>query len=135
MEAASRGAAEAGGHVIGVTCERIEAFRKGLRPNAWVKEEVKYATLRDRLYYLVEHCDAVLALPGGVGTLSEVALTWSLIQTGEIPRKPLIVVGRVWAETVTTFVREAGSFIYPDDANLIRAVNSAAEALPALTRR
>jgi uncharacterized protein (TIGR00725 family) len=132
MEAASRGAAEAGGHVVGITCERIEAFRPGLRPNAWVKEEVKYATLRERLYHLVEHCDAAIALPGGVGTLSEVALTWSLLQTGEIPRKPLVVVGRAWAETVATFVREAGAFIYPDDANLIRAVNQAAEVLPVL---
>jgi uncharacterized protein (TIGR00730 family) len=135
MEAASRGAAEAGGQVVGVTCERIEAFRPGLRPNAWVKEEVKYATLRDRLYHLVEHCDAAIALPGGVGTLSEVALTWSLLQTGEISRKPLVVVGRAWAETVATFVREAGSFIYPDDAKLVRTVDSVAEALQVLSTR
>jgi uncharacterized protein (TIGR00730 family) len=134
MEAVSRGAAEAGGHVIGITCARIEAFRPGLRPNAWVKEEVKYATLRDRLYHLVERCDAAIALPGGVGTLSEVALTWSLIQTGEISRKPLVVVGRAWAETVATFIREADGFIYPDDARLIQTVGSAAEALPLLSR-
>ncbi len=38
MEAVSRGANEAGGHVIGVTCADIEAWR-GTRANAWVKEE------------------------------------------------------------------------------------------------
>ncbi|HWQ84126.1 MAG TPA: hypothetical protein VN363_06135, partial [Anaerolineales bacterium] len=38
MEAVSRGAAEAGGHVIGVTCAEIEAWRPG-KANAWVKEE------------------------------------------------------------------------------------------------
>ena len=134
MEAASRGAAEAGGHVVGVTCDQIEAARKGLRPNAWVKEEVKYATLRDRLYHLVERCDAAIAMPGGIGTLSEVALTWSLLQVGEIRPKPLVLVGRVWAEMVTNFIREAGGFIYPEDARLIRTVNSAAEALEVLSR-
>jgi uncharacterized protein (TIGR00730 family) len=134
MEAASRGAAEAGGHVVGVTCHQIETARKGLRPNAWVKEEVKYATLRDRLFHLVERCDAVIAMPGGIGTLSEVALTWSLLQVGEIRPKPLVLVGRVWAETVSNFIREAGGFIYPDDAKLIQTVNSAAEALEVLSR-
>ncbi len=133
MEAASRGAAEAGGHVVGVTCDHIEAARKGLRPNAWVKEEVKYTTLRDRLYHLVERCDAAIALPGGIGTLSEVALTWSLLQVGEIRPKPLVLVGRVWAETVANFIREAGGFIYPDDAKLIRTVDSVAEALEVLS--
>jgi predicted Rossmann-fold nucleotide-binding protein len=47
MEAISRGAAEAGGHVIGVTCDEIENWRP-MRPNAWVKEEIRLATLPDR---------------------------------------------------------------------------------------
>ena len=135
MEGASRGAAEAGGHVIGVTSERIETFRKGARPNAWVKEEVKYATLRERLYHLVEHCTAVIALPGGVGTLSEVALTWSLLQTGELERKPLLVVGPGWAEIVTGFIREAGAYLHPGDAALIRPVQTVTEALEILNAR
>ena len=40
MEAVSRGAKEAGGHVIGVTCEDIEAWR-AVRPNSWVMEEIR----------------------------------------------------------------------------------------------
>ncbi len=132
MEAASRGAAEAGGHVIGVTCDRIEALRPGLRPNAWVKEEIKYANLRDRLYHLVAHSQAAVAMPGGVGTLSEVALTWSLLQTGEIAPKPLIVVGTAWGEIVTTFIREAQGFLYAADAKLINIAASVEEALPVI---
>ncbi|HKZ68790.1 MAG TPA: hypothetical protein VJ020_01840, partial [Anaerolineales bacterium] len=50
MEGASRGAAEAGGHVIGVTCGLIENWREGFGANTWVKEEIKFDTLRDRLY-------------------------------------------------------------------------------------
>jgi uncharacterized protein (TIGR00730 family) len=128
MEAASRGAAEAGGHVIGVTCGLIEDW-KGLRANAWVKEEIKFATLRERLYRLVEFCDAAVALPGGIGTLSEVALTWSLLQTGEIKRKPFVVVGRVWSETVSTFMREADGYLHAGDAELIRVARDVEEAV------
>jgi uncharacterized protein (TIGR00730 family) len=118
MEAASRGACEAGGHVIGVTCGLIEDW-KGLRPNQWVREEKKFATLRERLGHLVEFCDAAVALPGGIGTLSEVALCWSLLQTGEIQAKPLVVVGRVWTETVSTFINHAGDYLHPGDAELV----------------
>ena len=128
MEAASRGAAEAGGHVIGVTCRLIEDW-KGLHANPWVKEEIKFTTLRERLSHLVEFCDAAVALPGGIGTLSEVALTWSLLQTGEIKRKPLVVVGRLWSETVSTFLRESGGYLHDGDAELIRVARDVNEAV------
>ena len=131
MEAASRGACEAGGHVIGVTCGLIEDW-KGLRPNAWVKEEKKFATLRDRLSHLVEFCDAAVALPGGIGTLSEVALTWSLLQTGEIRPKPLVVVGAVWVQTLSTFIQQADGYLHPGDDQLVwlaENVNEAARLL------
>ena len=118
MEAASRGAHEAGGHVIGVTCSLIEEW-KGLRANEWVKEEKRFASLRERLGHLVEFCDAAVALPGGVGTLSEVALTWSLMQTGEIARKPLILLGQVWHDTVNVFLRESEMYLRPGDAALV----------------
>ena len=131
MEAASRGAAEAGGHVIGVTCELIEAWRN-LRANAWVNEETRFPTLRERLYHLVTFCDAAVALPGGIGTLSEVALTWSLLQTGEMARKPFVVVGRLWGETVSTFASQAGEYIHPGDRELVTIVDDVAAVLPAL---
>jgi hypothetical protein len=133
MEAASRGAHEAGGHVIGVTCGLLENWREGLRANAWVKEEIKFASLRERLYHLVEFCDAAVALPGGIGTLSEISLAWSLIQTGEIKPKPLLVVGRVWSETFTTFLREADGYVRPEYRALVRVAEKW-EDLPLLLR-
>ena len=99
MEAVSRGAAESGGHVIGVTCEEIESWR-GVSANPWVKEELRYATLKERLFALIEECDAALALPGGVGTLAEIALTWNLLLIDAIPPRPLILIGSGWQETV-----------------------------------
>ena len=134
MEAASRGACEAGGHVIGVTCGLIEDW-KGLRPNAWVREEKKFATLRDRLGHLVEFCDAAVALPGGIGTLSEVALTWSLLQTGEIRPKPLVVVGAVWTETLSTFIRHADGYLHPGDDKLLVLAETVGEAVDFLNGR
>jgi uncharacterized protein (TIGR00730 family) len=95
MEAVSRGANEAGGHVIGVTCADIEAWRP-VKPNAWVQEERRFATLQERLNELVMACDAAIALPGGPGTLTEIALTWNLMIVHSMPPKPLILVGAGW---------------------------------------
>lgn len=118
MAAASQGAAEAGGHVIGVTCELIENW-KGLKANRWVAEEIRFRTLRERLHHLVEFCDVAVAMPGGIGTLSEIALSWSLMQTSEIPHKPLVLVGQAWQETFSTFIRESDGYIHAEDSELI----------------
>ncbi len=131
MEAASRGACEAGGHVIGVTCSLIEDW-KGLRANPWVKEELKFDNLRERLGHLVEFCDAALALPGGIGTLSEVALTWNLMRTGEIERKPLVLVGQMWSETVSAFIRNCDGYLDPGDAELVTIARDGEEAMSSL---
>ncbi|HLF02518.1 MAG TPA: LOG family protein [Anaerolineales bacterium] len=119
MEGASRGAAEAGGHVIGVTCGLIENWREGFCANTWVKEEIKFDTLRDRLYHLVSFCDAAVALGGGIGTLSEVSLMWSLIQTGELSRRPLVLVGPVWRDTFRSFLARANGYVPERDRKLL----------------
>jgi uncharacterized protein (TIGR00730 family) len=102
MTAVSQGAAEGGGHVIGVTSEQIERFRP-LRPNDWVEEEIRYPTLRERLLHLVRYNDGMIALPGGIGTLSEVALAWNFLQVGEIEPVPLVLLGSIWNDTIHTF--------------------------------
>ena len=95
MEAVSRGAHEAGGHVIGVTCEDIENWRK-VGANPWVKEERRRKTLFERLQALIEGCDAALALPGGPGTLTEISLMWNLMIVESLHRRPLILIGGGW---------------------------------------
>ena len=95
MEAVSRGAAEAGGHVIGVTCEDIERFRP-MGANPWVKEELRTTTLMERLEILINRCDAALALPGGPGTLTEIALMWNLMIIQSLEPRPLILIGGTW---------------------------------------
>jgi len=95
MEAVSRGAHEMGGHVIGVTCAEIERWRP-VGANSWVKEEWKKETLLERLQVLIQNCDAALALPGGPGTLTEIALMWNLLIIGVLHRRPLILIGGGW---------------------------------------
>ena len=98
MEATSRGAKEAGGYVIGVTTSIFDGQR--LHPNAYLDEEIKFPTLFQRLHHLVTMADVWVALPGGIGTLSEVALTWSLLQVGEMKRQPFVLVGEQWRKTI-----------------------------------
>jgi uncharacterized protein (TIGR00730 family) len=126
MAAASQGAAEAGGHVIGVTSSQIERFRP-LGPNEWVAEEIKYETLRERLTHLVIHNDGMIALPGGIGTLAEVALAWSWLQVGEISPRPLIVVGPLWRKTIQSYA--AGEQIAMRDMDLLHFAASAETAV------
>lgn len=102
MTAVSQGAAEAGGHVIGVTSVQIERFRP-LGPNQWVHQEIRYPSLRERLLHLVTQNDGMITLPGGIGTLSEVALAWSFLQVGEISARPLAMLGDIWPQTIQTF--------------------------------
>jgi uncharacterized protein (TIGR00730 family) len=110
MEALSQGAAEVGGHVIGVTCDEIEAWRP-VKANRWVTEEWHYTTLQERMFTLIRAADALLALPGGVGTLAEVTLAWNLLITGVLSPRPLILIGAGWRETVRRFLAEQGEFI------------------------
>lgn len=133
MEAASKGAAEAGVHVIGITCEEIEAWRP-VRPNPWVLQEIRYERLRDRLYALIDTCDAALALPGGIGTLAEVAMMWSQMQTGAIPVRPLILVGSEWQTAFKPFVEQMAAYILEKDTRLLGWAEDA-EAAVAMLRK
>lgn len=110
MEAVSRGAHEAGGHVIGVTCIDIEEWRNS-KPNQWVKEERRRQTLMERLMGLIEGCDAAMALSGGAGTLTEISLMWNLMIVESLPPRPLILVGSGWQSTFDQFFREFESYM------------------------
>lgn len=119
MEAVSHGAAETGAHVIGITCEEIERWRK-VSANAWVKEEVRYPTLRERLFALIDKSDAAIALPGGPGTLAEIALLWNQMVIESLPPRPLILVGEGWRRTFQTFFDNQPGYINDRDMQRLR---------------
>jgi len=110
MEAASRGAAENGGHVIGVTCSEIEAWRP-VQFNQWVAEERKYATLRDRLMALIEAGDAAVVLPGGPGTLAEMSMMWNHLLVNSISPRLLVLLGSGWKRIMDEFFDQFGGYV------------------------
>ena len=134
MEAVSRGAHEAGGHVIGVTCEDIESWRQAV-PNQWVKEERKMKTLFQRLQGLIEGCDAAIALLGGAGTLTEVSLMWNLMIVESLPRRPLILVGRGWQSTFDRFFQDFNDYTANHQRELLFFARDVQAALGLLENR
>jgi uncharacterized protein (TIGR00730 family) len=131
MEAVSRGANEAGGHVIGMTCNEIETWRSVVC-NQWVKEEKHFPSLRERLMALIDTCDAAIALPGGVGTLTEISVMWNHLLTNSIAPRPLILVGDGWRRTLHTFFDELGDYVPENQREWVRSVPDIESAVSAL---
>jgi uncharacterized protein (TIGR00730 family) len=131
MEAVSRGAHEAGGHVIGVTCAEIERWR-GVGANRWVKEEWKKETLVERLHTLIHESDAAFALPGGAGTLTEISLLWNLMTVESLHRRPLILIGRGWQSTFDQFFREFDSYMTAPQREILKFANDVQTAVSQL---
>jgi predicted Rossmann-fold nucleotide-binding protein len=122
MLAAAKGAAEAGGRTIGVTCR---AFGRA-SANKYIDKEIITSTLEERLKKLVELGQAYIVLPGGTGTLLELAFVWELKNKGFIEQdKPIILVGDFWrplAELVAKDDAESGRYlIFVDSADEIGA--------------
>jgi len=126
MEAVSRGAVEAGGHAIGVT---VTSWAPRVRRNRWVSEEVTMPDLFQRIARLTE-TDAYVAMPGGLGTLGEVALTWNLFQTDSLPRRPLVLVGPEWRAALECL--PAAVRIEPKDLELVRLVDTVDHVVAAI---
>ncbi len=131
MEAVSRGACEAGGHVVGVTCQEIENYRS-IGPNTWVLEERRFTTLRERLFALIDGCDAALALPGGAGTLAEITLMWNEMIIGAIKIRPLILIGTGWQDVFEEVFSSQDAYIPEDARHLLTFVDNIEEAVQEL---
>lgn len=95
MEAAARGAREAGGRSIGVTADKISTVA-----NQWIQEQIRVADWRDRLFKLIELGDGYVALPGGTGTLAELAVVWEMLNKRLLPAKPVVLLGEQWLPVV-----------------------------------
>ncbi len=114
MEAANRGAQEAGGRSIGCSIELPQEQERNRYLDQWV--EFKHFFVRKVM--LVKYSYAFVVLPGGFGTLDEIFETLTLVQTGKILELPVVVMGaEYWAEMIDfvshTMVREGtiGTYI------------------------
>lgn len=125
MEAVSRGAAEAGGHVIGVTAPGVFASRS--EANGFVAEEIPAATLTQRIDIMTNLAAASIALDGSIGTLTELLVVWNVafvarFSTAEA--KPVVAVGDRWAELVPRLTADLAT-----DGDLVTLVADVGEAV------
>jgi uncharacterized protein (TIGR00730 family) len=111
MLAAAKGAAEAGGEIIGVTCS---AF-KSSKANKYVTREIVTGSLDERLDTLVKLGRAYIVLPGGTGTLLELAKVWELKNKGFLNAdKPIILLGEFFkplVELIATEDADSSSYV------------------------
>ena len=111
MEATAKGAAQAGGTVIGVTCS---AFKNSVA-NGYVTREVVTGSLDERLETLVRLGRAYVVLPGGTGTLLELATVWELKNKRFLDQgKPIVLAGEFWRPLV--------DLVAGDDPSCVKAV-------------
>jgi len=101
MEAANRGAREAGGRSIGCNIE----LPHEQQPNAYLDRWITFRHFFVRKLMLVKYSYAFVAMPGGFGTLDEVFETAMLIQTGKIQEFPLVLVGSEFWRPLVEFLR------------------------------
>jgi len=126
MEAGNRGAADMGGMSIGLN---ITLPHEQL-PNPYITPglcfQFRYFALR-KMHFL-RLARALVAFPGGYGTLDEIFDTLCLIQTGKMPRVPIVLVGEgFWRGALNLeFLAEEG-VISDDDAELVSYAETAAE--------
>jgi len=106
MEASARGAREAGGHTIGITCE---IWPRSANP--WIVEEVRAKSFPERIMTLIERGHAYVVLPGGTGTLAELALAWEMMNKASLSQtvggnKPLLVMSPYWQPVIACLEQE-----------------------------
>jgi len=128
MEAANRGAKEAGGYSVGCNIE----LPQEQKPNPYLDRWVTFRYFFVRKLMLEKYSYAFIALPGGFGTLDEIFETATLIQTHKIKNFPLVIVGKEYWRPLLDFLRGRlveSKTIDPIDAEHILVTDSAEEAV------
>jgi uncharacterized protein (TIGR00730 family) len=127
MEAANRGAKEAGGRSIG--CNILLPHEQ--RSNPYLDLTVDFRYFFVRKVMLAKYSYAFVALPGGFGTMDEIFEAATLIQTGKMKDFPIVVMGRDYWEPLLDFLRDtmvpAGT-IEPRDLERLIVTDSPEEA-------
>jgi len=128
MEAANRGAREAGGYSVG--CNIV--LPQEQKPNHYLDCWLTFRDFFVRKLMLVKYSYAFIALPGGFGTLDEIFETATLIQTHKMQDFPLVLVGREYWRPLLDFLHDRlveSKTIDQVDVNRIRLTDSADEAV------
>ena len=133
MEAANRGAFEAGARSIGlnITLPHEQA------PNPYMCPELafRFHYFAVRKMHFLLHAKGLVAFPGGYGTLDELFEVLTLIQSGKMKRIPVILAGRAfWRRAVDFDLLLDEGYVSPSDLDLFTCVDEAEEIIDALER-
>lgn len=107
MEAALKGASDKNVRRIGITTDYYTDKAK----NDFVSEEIRMPDYFSRFMKLATMGDAYIVLPGGTGTLAELAAIWAFKSRGLLPEKPFVCIGEQWNEVVQTMAFYSESVI------------------------
>jgi len=134
MEAANRGAREAGGLSLGCN---IQLPREQM-PNPYLDKFIEFEHFFVRKVMLVKYSSAFVVMPGGYGTLDEAFEVATLIQTGKLERFPIIGLGGAFWYELRKFARETligEGVIDPEDIKFVHPVESVDEAMNVIRPR
>lgn len=130
MEAACRGARDAGGYAVGVVVSSLFVDRA---PNIYLSETVETADLYERTRLLIDRSDGYVVLTGKTGTLAELAWVWALARAGSLPPRPVVAVGEPWLAVLDLL--ERGDMLDPVALRMTERAATAREAVEILERR
>jgi len=135
MEAANRGAFEAGGNSIGINIE----LPQGQRVNKYVNKPIGFYYFFTRKVMLSFSSDAYIFFPGGYGTLDEFFEMVTLVQTKKLSRPvPIIVVGREYWQPLFNWLKleayDKLKAVKEEDLEIINIVDSSEEAIKLLSK-
>lgn len=139
MQAANEGAAAAGatapGRSVGI---RVDLpFEQEINP--FVGEAFEHGTFFSRLHHFVLVSDAFVVVPGGIGSVLELAMIWQLLQVRRLYQTPLILIGDMWADLVrwarTYMLRPDFQLAGDADMDIPQCVATTEEAIALIRRR
>ncbi|MET4004493.1 MULTISPECIES: TIGR00730 family Rossman fold protein [Arthrobacter] len=128
MEAANRGASEAGGLSIGLGIEL--PFEQGM--NEWVGLGVDFRYFFARKTMFVKYAQGFIVLPGGLGTLDELFEAMVLVQTSKVSQFPIVLLGKTFWSPLMDWVRDVmveQGLVSAGDLDIVQLVDTAEEAV------
>ena len=128
MEAASRGAHERNGRVLGIVMNQFKS-----EPNRYLTDKVATPHFYERLQHLIMRSLGFIALRGGMGTVTELSLVWNKLQTRVIEPRPLVLLGDCWPPVIETWQRHL--MVSDNDVALLDFAATAEEAVEIILRK
>ncbi len=131
MRAATIGAKEGGGKVIGVTLysEDVPNF-EGRDPKNLFDEEIKTTNYVERTLALMKMGQVYVVFNGGSGTISEFGMAWGLAKLYFGHHKPLILYGKFWENIINAF--KENMLLRPQEKKVYKIVSTPEEVLDAI---